>query len=257
MAGSIQKIKDFMYKTNILVTKSKEHHDKSDEMLRIAKELLWRDVFVDTVKGYAWYRDKSISLGRWAIGYNYAYVLARVLDEFKPNSILECGLGQSSKIIADFVAANDDVIYDIVEQDQSWSEFFKRNCCFIEKIRIHIRNIIETDLLIEEGVITKTYVYEDFESIIEGKKYALISIDGPWGSELYSRIDVAKHIPEILQEDFVIMVDDFERIGEQNMVNYLKKQLDNSEITYYEGKYVGEKDIYVIVSEKWRFLVSM
>lgn len=257
MARSIEKIKDFMYKANILVSKSKEHHDKSDEILRIAKELLWRDIFVDTVKGYEWYRDKSISLGRWAIGYNYAYVLARVLDEFKPTSVLECGLGQSSKIITDYVAANDDVIYDIVEQDQNWSDFFKRNCYFKEKIRIHIRNIIETDFLLEEAAITKTYVYEDFESVIVGKKYALISIDGPWGSKLYSHIDVVKHIPEILQEDFVIIVDDFERIGEQNMVELLKKKLDNNNITYFEGKYVGEKDICVIVSEKWRFLVSM
>ena len=105
MASLFEKITDFIKKSNLLISKSKEYQDKCDELLRATQELLWRDIFVDTVNGYSWYKNKSISLGRWAIGYNYAYVLARVLDEFKPNNILECGLGQSSKIIADYVTS--------------------------------------------------------------------------------------------------------------------------------------------------------
>ena len=68
MARITEKLKDVIIKTNFLVSKSKEQCDKSDEMLRIAKELLWRDIFVDTVKGYTWYHAQSLSLGRWAIG---------------------------------------------------------------------------------------------------------------------------------------------------------------------------------------------
>jgi hypothetical protein len=99
-------------------------------MLRISEELLWRDIFVDTVEGYSWYKEKSLSLGRWAIGYNYAYMLARVLEEFRPEHILECGLGQSSKIIPDYVEANDRAVYDIVEQDEDWINFFGENTKF-------------------------------------------------------------------------------------------------------------------------------
>lgn len=257
MAGIFGKMKDFVYKTNLLVSRSKEHYNKNDELFRNVQELLWRNVFVDTVKGYKWYHDKSISLGRWAIGYNYAYVLARVLDEFKPSGILECGLGQSSKIIADYVSANSSTVYDIVEQDKNWADFFKNNYCLDGQIKIHIKQIIETDFCTGGGYSGKTYIYEDFASIVEGKKYALISIDGPWGSEMYSRVDVLKHIPEILQDDFVIMVDDFGRIGEQNMVKLLKERLDKNKITYFEGKYVGMSDVCVIVSEKWKFLTTM
>lgn len=92
---------------------------------------------------------------------------------------------------------------------------------------------------------------------MEGKRYALISIDGPWGSDPYSRVDVVEHIPVILQDDFVIMVDDFERAGERNMVELIKKKLNDNQIKYYEGKYVGMKDICVITSEQWKFLTTM
>lgn len=78
-----------------------------------------------------------------------------------------------------------------------------------------------------------------------------------WGSDIYFRVDVIEHMPSILQKDFVILVDDFERAGEKNMVRLLKDKLDENGIPYAEAKYSGLKDIYVIVSEKWRFLTTM
>lgn len=257
MAGFFHKIKDFIYKTNILVSRSKEYYDKQDLELKMTQEMLWRDVFVDTVAGYEWYKKKSISLGRWAIGYNYAYVLARVLNEFKPSGILECGLGQSSKIMIDYVSANENVTYDIVEQDKNWVEFFQKNCALDSRMKIHVRNIVETDFSGGADHIAKTYMYEDFASVVEGKKYALLSIDGPWGNRQYSRVDVIEHIPTILEDDFVIMVDDFERVGEQNMIKLLKDKLRSNNITFYEAKYAGMSDVCVIVSERWSFLTSL
>lgn len=257
MADLTKKIKDFMSKGNLLVSKSEEHQKMSDEILRAAKELLWCDVFKDTIKGYDWYREKSLSLGRWAIGYNYAYVLVRVLNELRPQSILECGLGQSSKIIEDYVVFEKNVRYDIVEQDQNWVNFFERDYGFTQRTCVHIRNIVETEFCPKGGIGSKTYVYENFDGIVEGKKYELISIDGPWGGDIYSRVDVLNHIPAILADDFVIMTDDFERVGEQNMVKLLKEKLDCNNIPYYEGRYDGMKDICILVSEKWRFFTTM
>lgn len=255
MANGINKLKDFIIKGNLLVSKSEENQDKFNEALKDIKELLWRDIFVDTVKGYSWYHDKSVSLGRWAIGYNYAYVLARVLDEFKPINILECGLGQSSKIIIDYVFSNKNAFYDIVEQDHDWVDFFVRDFHLNDQVKIHIRNIIEKPCPMQEGI--KSYVYDDFVSVVHGRKYDFISIDGPWGSERYSRIDIVDHIPSMLHKDFVIMVDDFERIGEQDMVGLLKEKLNSNGITFFEGKYTGAKDICVIVSDKWKFFTTM
>ena len=62
-------------------------------------ELLYANKFHDTIKQSKWYKDQSLSLGEMAIDYGTAYVLYRVLDKMNPSSILEFGLGQSSKLI--------------------------------------------------------------------------------------------------------------------------------------------------------------
>lgn len=50
------------------------------------------------------------------------------------------------------------------------------------------------------------------------QKFDLISIDGSWGSEELSRIDIVNHFSEILKEDFAIILDDYDRIGEQKLI---------------------------------------
>lgn len=169
----------------------------------------------------------SLSLGRWAIGYNYAYVLARVLGETSSLRILECGLGQSSALIGAYVEANGDVMFDVVEQDASWAELCKKRFFNSERTQVFVRPIVQKEYKPGAG---KTNVYQDFGSVVASKKYSLISIDGPWGSDGVSRVDVLEHIPEILEDDFVIMCDDCERPGERAMVKMLEEKLKASGI---------------------------
>lgn len=216
---------------------------------KISRECLWRDIFIDTVNGYEWYKVGSISLGRWAIGYNYAYVLARVLDSLAPSQILEMGLGQSSKIINSFCMNVHGGVkyYDIVEQDKNWIDFF-RLTGLAENV-----NIYQTDIVNMGGV----YVYDKFDEVIKGKKYQLISIDGPWGSKDISRIDIIEHIPACLAEDFVILMDDYNRSGEQKSVSKLEEKLKSEKIEYYKAVYESECDMCLIVSAKYRFLTTL
>lgn len=221
---------------------------------RNTKELLWKNYFMDTVSGYDWYNVKSLSLGRWAVGYNYMYVLARILDSFRPNSILEMGLGQSSKMLGSYTSNHQNVVrYDVVEQDENWIEFFlKDNASVREAMTIHHREIALAEL--KEG---QYYYYKDFNSVVEGKKYGLISIDGPWGGAYLSRIDIIENVPKILEDDFVIILDDYERNGEKRMVDMLERQLEDNNIKFHRGIYEGAKDVYLCVSEKWKFLVTL
>lgn len=68
-----------------------------------SRELIWANVFHDTVCESQWFLDKSLSLGRAAIGYNFAYVLYRCLNEVNPENILELGLGQSTQIVMQYM----------------------------------------------------------------------------------------------------------------------------------------------------------
>ena len=222
---------------------------------RHAAEAVWSDVYHDTIINSTWLKKKTFSPGRWAIGYPVMYVLYRVLDEFRPHSILELGLGQSTKMISQYVASHEDVTHKVIEHDESWIDFFKNGNKLSDRTQIIQKKLTETELNGKEHI----RCYEDFEEGIVPGKYDLIFVDAPIGSDMpdYARIDILKIIPGALQEDFIIILDDYNRMGEKNMVSELIKILEKEKIEFHRGIYTGEKDLFTITNKKNCFLCSM
>ena len=48
-------------------------------------EILWARIWNDTKIGIPWIEGlQSVSPGRWAVGYNYLYIMTRILNEMNP-----------------------------------------------------------------------------------------------------------------------------------------------------------------------------
>lgn len=75
-----------------------------DELTGINREILWANAFHDTIIDSEWLKSKTFSPGRWGVGYQYLYVLYRVLNEIKPRNILELGMGQTTRMIGQYAA---------------------------------------------------------------------------------------------------------------------------------------------------------
>ena len=101
--------------------------------------------------------------------------------------------------------------------------------------------------------------YKDFAQSLGRQKFDFIAIDAPFGysSKIYARVDVLGIIPECLAESFCIMIDDYNRKGEQNMAKEMRRVLAESGIAFAEGVYAGEKQCLVLTSANNRFLTSM
>ena len=222
---------------------------------RVADEIRWAFIFNNTIGESKWLTEQSISLGGWALGYPGAYALYRVLDDFKPKKILELGLGQSSKIIAQYVLAHEDVIYDIVEHDESWIDFFSTNSNLSSKIRITHCNWFYSDY---EGV-SNIRQFEGFSEKFSGQKFDLIFIDAPLSGDMHelARVDILKLLPECLEKSFVIMIDDCNRRGETNSFNRMKEKIEEVGIEYQTGRYSGLKDVRMICSLDVKYLRSL
>ena len=219
----------------------------------VSKESVWADIFHDTINEESWLIRRSFSPGRWAIGYPVLYVMYRVLNEIRPVNILELGLGQSTNMISQYVAAKDGCQHIVVENDEKWIKFFKNNHELTEKTKI-----LQKDWVLESFEEVEVRQYENFADGTKGK-FDFIFIDAPLGGDMseYSRVDVARIMPECLAEDFVIMVDDYNRSGERNTVEYMRKVLRDNNIDFKEGRYSGEKDVILICSPTNSFLTSM
>lgn len=221
-----------------------------EETRRNSNELVFAEYFHDTIKHSKWF-DEPLSLSSGAIGYNFAYILYRTLDDIKPKRILELGLGQSTKIINAYAKHFKGVEHHIVEHDQTWVDFFKRSTDMSELSHFHLLKNYK-----KKFNNTELNAYKNFKKEFKNQKFDFIVIDGPVGvGQEYSRMDVLDIIPECLPKQFVILLDDCERKGEQNTISMLEKKLSENNIKFCSGyQYRGTTDAYICTSSDLEFL---
>ncbi|MDY4032188.1 MAG: hypothetical protein SOY64_03845 [Pyramidobacter sp.] len=231
---------------------------------RNASEAVWAEIFNNAITGSEWLTDTAFSPGRWAVGYPYLYVMYRVLNEVHPRNILELGLGQSTRMIAQYAAHTSrtaqcvphcKIRHQIVEHDPEWIEFFARSfklssCSSIVTLNRELIPYKEAEAV---------RVFKDFSKTFAGQRFDFISIDAPLGGDMkqYARIDVLQLLPGCLAENFVIMLDDCERSGENHTWEEMKRALDSHGIKYATGVYSGKKDCWIMSSKSLKFVCSM
>jgi len=232
----------------------KDVSKKIDLTTRTINEILWAHVFNNTITESEWLKSKSFSPGRWAAGYDYLYVLYRALNAASPEHILELGLGQSTKMISQY-ASWKNAQHEVVEHDANWISFFSTDFSLPEQTQVVHLELTEKPFLDDEKVL----VYQDFQKTFEGKKYDFIAIDAPFGGQanIYARIDIIDLLPECLNDSFVILIDDYNRKGEQRTVEVIEKKLTDCSIQFSSGVYYGAKYLYVITSENLSFLCTV
>lgn len=245
------------YKDQLAIVEDKVHmlQDDVKRCKGYASETVWAEIFNNVISGSCWLQNTSFSAGRWAVGYQYLYVMYRVLNEIRPRHILELGLGQSTRMIGQYASSHEQVEHFVVEHDPEWIDFFRRD--FILSERSKIIKLDREMIPFKEAEAVR--VFKGFEEQFSGRKFDFISIDAPLGGDMkqYARIDILKMLPDCLADSFIIMIDDTERPGETNTVNAMKEQLKQSGIAFAVGRYSGNKDCTVICSNDLKFVCSM
>lgn len=228
---------------------------QSIDASKYASESVWAAIFNNTIVNSKWLENKSFSPGRWAVGYAFLYVMYRVLNETHPKHILELGLGQSTRMIAQYTATDENIKHYVVEKDAEWISFFSNDFKLPENTEL-----ICTDYeMIPYKEVDEVRVFRGLEERLRGKKFNFISIDAPYGADMkqYSRIDILNLLPDCISENFVIMIDDCERSGETNTVAEMENKLKEAGILYKIGRYRGKKEFVLITAEHMGFLTSM
>lgn len=219
-----------------------------------SSESVWSQVFHDAIQNSEWLLDKKFFPGRWAVGYPAMYMIYRVLENFKPKSILELGLGQSTRVIGQYSSYNKNVKHIVCEQDSSWIEFFKRDFELPRNTKIQ-------QLEYEYASYNDSEVrqYKNFKSVFNSERFNFIVIDAPLGGDLkkYSRVDVVQLMPQILEDDFVIIMDDYNRTQERNTIEDMKTILRKNNISFVDAKFYGQKETVILCSMSLSFLTSI
>lgn len=237
--------------------KAGQHNSIANRLEALQRETIWGQTFQQVISTPAeWLKDTSFAPGRWAVGFPFLYALYRILNEMKPRRILELGLGQTTKMIGQYAVHHRTVQHTVVEHDKEWVDFWRQS-----NRKLDNTEIMTLELVCKPNPNASHDVrqYDRFAESLFGNTYDFISIDAPFGYDMkeLARIDVLSLIPACLDESFAIMVDDYNRRGEQNMVRLLEKQLIEAGVKYATGAYKGEKHTLVIASQDNAFLCSM
>ena len=228
--------------------------------LSMLDELYWAFNYNSTISNSEWLLDKSISPGRWAVGYNYLYILYRILNEMHPKTILELGLGQSTKVIGQYATffhlKNNGGLHIVVEQNKEWKNFYMvAHKQFCSNTEIIVLPVVQKE---KDGFAYG--LYDNFQQTILGLdvRFQLLSIDGPVRGKRFGREDILSIIPKCLDKDFVILFDDYTSII-QPVVVQVEKILMQHDIHFVSSLYSGykHKKVYVIASESWKYLTSL
>lgn len=231
----------------------KENKERQNKIIAQNEELLWAAVFHDSIRGKKAIEDLPLNIGRWAGNYPFFYVLNRILNDYQPKRILEFGLGESSKFISTYL---DNYLINsehlIIEQDANWKITFENNFALSSRSSIKVLPLIKKKY--------KEYNfngYENIESTITST-FDLYLIDGPFGSPNYSRFDIFTLGEKLKnQDEFIIIIDDYDRHGEKETVDELLKMFKNKEMNVFTTSYTGVKSIIVIGTEKYKYITSL
>lgn len=239
----LKKIKQFL-------TRDREFHNIQMSYLA---ELEWAHIFHDTIKNKKWLLELSVSPGRWACNYSYLYILSRILMDYKPKKILEFGLGESTKLVSCFL--DNELInsqHTVVDHSKEWIDVFKNR--FTLSQRSKIEHIELENKKIHDFISDS---YKNIDNIITDK-FDLYIIDGPYGADRFSRYDICFIAEKFLQNDqFIIIFDDYSRIGEQDTVNDLLKILNSKSIKYTKNVYSGYKSQIIIATENYKYATTI
>ena len=239
--------KNLMDKYNVQI-------DKITLLGRIEEENTWSNVFHDVIKDSIWLRNKAFAPGRWAAGYQMLYVMYRILDSVKPKKVLELGLGQTTRMISQY-SGYYHAEHQVVEHDPKWIEFFATTYEVPDNVKFVNIDTITDKYLDDEAVI----MYQGFEEQFRGQKFDFICIDAPLGGKAikYARVDILKILPECLESDFVLLLDDTERTGETNTIKLLQNTFEENGIEYVMKRYDGRKSSTIFTTKKYIFLTSL
>lgn len=228
-------------------------NSRLDDQAKFLKELYWANIYHDSIRDKQFLKRLSLHIGRWAVGYPFLYLLNRILSEMKPQTILELGLGESTKVISTYLEK--DIIeaqHIIIENDKEWKNFFEASYKLSSSSNL---NILPIEKKIVHGYETVLYqnLYELFP-----QKFELYIIDGPKGSPRYSRYNIMDYVDKMVpNENFIILLDDTNRQGEKDTLHDISCTLGEKGIVFHLAHFEGEKTTTMITSDKYKYFTSL
>ena len=208
-------------------------------------EQIYQGNYFELARTTDWMKSTPISSpSGGTASFSLLYVLLAILRDGKFDSIMEIGVGQSTKILLQYQSLHGNNLY-LLDDDEFWLSITARGVR--EGVIANYRK------LVEHQVCDKKIQW--YDSPEPDRKFQLILIDGPKAYKRairYNRLGVLSWIPGVLDDDFIIIVDDSNRVGEALLVREMLIKLDQYNIPVKTRNILGANSQTIIASEKYQ-----
>lgn len=222
----------------------------------IEMELVWANVLDRLIYQKEWIIQKDLTtVVSSAVDNHYMYILLKALDSKLFNNILDIGMGQTTKIFAQYMEWRDDVKLSVVENDVDWINF---------SMATYLKDWSRIDVFqmdYEVGSLNNIEYrrYNHFKDVLCGKRYGIISIDAPLGTDMdiYSRRDILDILPDCLDDNWIILIHDTQRVGERETVWEIEQCLIKNKIDYAIARYCNLRGFTILTDKHNKFFCTI
>lgn len=186
-------------------------------------ESIYRDLFLRELARLG-DKDRFFPVGG-AANYSLLYLVLRIGTELRPQSVLDIGAGQSTLLWS--LLRRHRYVGDVLtlESDADWGT----------RIGAQVEHEVLVTPLADTLVAGRRAQTYDWDRAREGRRFDAVICDGPNGTPRHSRRGVLTLLDESLPDDFVLVIDDAERPGEQDTIAAVHARLQALDRSYQVG----------------------
>lgn len=180
---------------------------------------------------------------RGAANSSLLYFILRSSASLDIRNVVELGCGQTTLLLDSIAGKRTSFQFYSFENEPFWASQIQRQ---IQRSTINVKPLVAQTV---RGRTTKFY---DLGTSLEGKKFDLLVVDGPYGEKRYSRWGSLQLIDKHLQDEFLIIFDDAERLGEEDTYIEALRLLQEKGVKVYTRMIEAQKSQFIIATEKYR-----
>lgn len=167
-----------------------------------------------------------------AANYGLLYILMRAVTEMGCSTVLELGAGQTTRFLDSLQVRKPEMKVVTLESNKEWHE----------KISKMVSHEVFHQPLVRRNIAgIEVDAYVDLTPL-KDTKFDLVLVDGPHGSKRNSRWTSLEILSGHLAEEFIVIFDDAERIGEQDTIRQFMQS------------YIGKIEFSTVTSMKCQFV---
>lgn len=169
------------------------------ELDRLYKDVCAIDLLKRVQIEHPWI-PTSLFPGGGAADHKLLYVLGRALGEFRFRSILECGAGETTKLL-DAFARHSGHRVTTLEHDRDWVQ----RACTRGLADTH--SVLHCPLVPYDDRLVGSYMWYDTAQASSqfGDRFDLFVVDGPGGTRRFSRFGITKFFPTRAADDWLLL----------------------------------------------------